>query len=55
LIVDVDWHESVNLDAGFDDVNVRIFTAEEVQLTKIDPSQGEEYLFAALCERAKES
>jgi len=36
LIVDVDWQDNISYGAGFDTVNLAMFTAELVEFTRLD-------------------
>jgi hypothetical protein len=51
LIVDVSWDGSVDYDNGFDDVLVRIFTGEKVEIED-NATLGQEVLAEAFKARA---
>lgn len=53
LVVDVCWDDSIHYDAGFDDVQVRVFTTEKAPLIPLDLNVGNEILANALKQEAK--
>lgn len=55
LVVDVCWDECVKLDPGYDDVLVRIFTKEKLDLQMMDAEHGKANLVNALKKVASSS